>query len=118
MPLRIGCCNGPAPAGAVTSGRILMRIFFAVFLVAMAGSPAFACSFDTDCQPGSRCLKPSGSLYGYCMGGLYPGNSYARRPAYNPLDLTGRQGNTCNFNTDCGPGGVCVKSGGLYGTYL
>ena len=96
-----------------------MRIVFAAFLVAMAGSPVFACGSDFDCHLGSRCVKAAGSLYGYCMGGMYPGNSYDRRPAYNPLDLTGKQGNTCSSSFDCGIGGACVKgAGSLYGTCL
>ena len=52
------------------------------------------------------------------VGGLSPGNSNDRKPAYNPLDLSGKQGSTCSFNTDCGVGGNCVKSGGIYGTCL
>ena len=35
---------------------------------------ASACSFDTDCQIGSKCLKQSGSIYGICAGGMSPGN--------------------------------------------
>ena len=85
----------------------------------LTSAPAFTCSFDTDCRPGSRCMKPSGSIYGYCMGGMSPGNSYDRRPARNPLDLTGKQGNTCRSSFDCGIGGTCVKgAGSLRGTCL
>jgi hypothetical protein len=76
-----------------------------------------ACQFNTDCSPGSACLKASGSLYGICAGGLSPGNSNDSQPVYAPLDLNGTYGDTCSFNTDCGPGSVCVKSG-LYGTCM
>ena len=34
-----------------------------------------ACSFDTNCSPGSRCAKASGSIYSVCEGGISPGNS-------------------------------------------
>ena len=34
---------------------------------------ASARMFDTDCFPGSKCLKGAGSLYGVCAGGLFPG---------------------------------------------
>ena len=71
-----------------------------------------ACSFDTDCNPGSRCAKASGSIYGVCEGGISPGNSNDRQPVQAPLDINGTYGNTCSFNTDCGPGSVCVKQGG------
>ena len=66
--------------------------------------------FDTDCQFGSTCLKSSGSLYGYCVGGMNPGNDNDRRPARDPLDMTGKRGNTCTSDFDCGIGGSCVKS--------
>ena len=83
----------------------------------LAGDSAFACQFDTDCQPGSRCIKSAGQIYGICMGGISPGNRNDRQPVYDPLDLNRSFGNTCQFNTDCGPGSRCVKSSGsIYGT--
>jgi len=88
-------------------------------LVTLIIFPAFAlaCQFDTDCSVGSKCVKSGYNIYGYCMGGLQPGNKYDRQPAYNPLDLTGKQGNTCSFDLDCGIGGKCLKSSGsIYGT--
>ena len=36
------------------------------FLLAPAAVPA--CSFDTDCSPGSHCLKSQGALYGTMRG--------------------------------------------------
>lgn len=78
----------------------------------------FACSFDTDCDPGSRCAKASGSIYGVCFGGISPGNSNDREPVKAPLDVNGTYGNTCSFNTDCGPGSVCVKRGGIEGVCM
>lgn len=78
-------------------------------VTAFLPSSALACSFDTDCQPGSRCVKGSGALYGVCAGGLYPGNSNDRAPVYSPLDPNRTYGNTCSFDTDCGPGSRCLK---------
>jgi hypothetical protein len=49
-----------------------------------------ACSFDTDCNPGSRCVKASGSIYGVCEGGISPGNSNDRQPVQAHLILTAR----------------------------
>ena len=102
-----------------------MLRFIRRFAIPLAGAAlamstsAHACMFDTDCQVGSKCLKSSGSLYGYCVGGLFPGNSNDRKPARNPLDLTGKQGSTCSFDIQCGIGGKCVKSSGsIYGTCL
>jgi hypothetical protein len=80
---------------------------------------AVACSFDTDCSPGSRCAKAAGALYGVCMGGLFPGNKYDQQPVYDPLDPNRTTGNTCSFDVDCGPGSVCVKRrGALEGVCL
>ena len=76
------------------------------------GASATACQFNTDCSVGSKCLKASGSIHGYCVGGMNPGNQNDRRPARNPFDSSGKQGNTCSFSTDCGIGQRCVKSSG------
>lgn len=101
---------------------MLRYAFLAALLLAISllhVGPANACMFDTDCQVGSVCLKSSGSLYGYCMGGMNPGNQNDRKPSRNPLDMIGKQGNTCSFDFDCGIGGQCVKGvGQIYGTCL
>lgn len=97
--------------------RVLVSTL-AVTIACGFSTSAFACSFDTDCEPGSKCLKSSGSIYGVCVGGISPGNSNDRQPVTAPLDLNRTYGNTCSFNTDCGPGSVCVKDGGIYGTCM
>ena len=55
-------------------------------VVVLVPSVALACSFDTDCNPGSKCVKARGAIYGVCMGGISPGNKYDREPVYSPLD--------------------------------
>jgi hypothetical protein len=93
-------------------------ILFIVFAYLNAGS-AFACAFDVDCEPGSKCLKASGAIYGVCVGGLFPGNKYDNEPVHAPLDLNRTYGNTCEFDVDCGPGSRCVKGiASIYGTCL
>ena len=89
-----------------------------LMLFALWSSAAFACSFDTDCEPGSKCLKVSGSLYGVCAGGLFPGNEHDQEPVKAPLDLNGTYGNTCSFDTDCGPGSRCAKGSSIYGVCM
>lgn len=99
----------------------MKRLFLigAGLLVAMATNEVFACQFDTDCSPGSKCLKKRGQIYGVCIGGIQPGNKWDRKPVYDPLDPNRTTGNTCSFDTDCGPGSKCVKSrGSIYGVCL
>jgi hypothetical protein len=95
-----------------------MRWMLTVMALALWPSAAFACSFNTDCEPGSKCLKSSGSIYGICAGGLFPGNTNDRQPVYAPLDLNGTYGNTCSFDVDCGPGSRCMKSSGINGVCM
>ena len=90
--------------------KYLSLLFGAAF--ALCSVQAIACSFDTDCAIGSKCLKASGQLYGSCVGGMNPGNSNDRRPTRYFPDLTGKKGNTCSWDTDCGIGGQCFKSSG------
>lgn len=79
--------------------------------------------FDTDCAPGSSCVK-SGGIEGVCMGGIFPGNDNdsgergrkRSRSSQDYDDTWGTKGDTCSFSSDCGPGWVCVKGSGIYGT--
>lgn len=99
-----------------------MRSIFTVsaaVAVLFLTDPAPACQFDTDCKPGSMCLKSGGQIYGMCVGGLQPGNANDRKPVRDPLDPNRTTGNTCQFDTHCGPGSRCIKSSGsIYGTCM
>ncbi len=94
-----------------------MKITIATALLTACGfcGNAPACSFDTDCNVGSKCVKSSGAIYGICYGGISPGNSNDRQPVKAPLDIPGTYGNTCSFDTDCGVGNRCYKQSGIQG---
>lgn len=95
----------------------LLKFILCPFL--LYSSLTFSCSFDTDCNVGSHCLKGNGQLYGICAGGMNPGNSYDSQPVYSPTDVNHSYGNTCQFDTDCGINAHCMKSGGsIYGTCM
>jgi len=79
---------------------------------------AHACTFDTDCELGSQCVKTQEAINGACVGGMFPGNSNDSEPAYNPGDANGTYGNTCSFDSDCGMGTTCVKEGGVFGACM
>lgn len=92
----------------------MRRIILAIAL--LAANVAWGCQFDTDCNARSTCLKDASSIYGVCAGGIHPGNSGDRKPVYSPTDPNRTVGNTCQFNTDCGPGSKCLKSSSsIYG---
>jgi hypothetical protein len=83
-----------------------MKCFLLAFLISTA--PAMACESDTDCLPGTQCLKTYGSLYGICsVGGLSPLNSNDRQPMSSPWEGNRTYANTCSFDIDCSPGSHC-----------
>lgn len=99
-----------------------MRIIV-IAAIALLPVPTLACSFDTECNPGSKCLKRSGQLEGVCAGGMFPG-----RPTQNDQQARNRdpyqwnnrtEGQQCSFNTECGAGSMCLKEAGrLYGVCI
>jgi len=95
----------------------MLKLFITVSFL-LTSLFALACQFDTDCNPGSQCVKGNGQMYGACVGGISPGNKNDRQPVYAPLDVNKTYGNTCSFDTDCGPGSQCVKRGGIEGTCM
>ena len=97
--------------------HIMKAILAMIAALILSTATASACEFDTDCYPGSACIK-NGGIYGVCVGGIAPGNDNDRQPAYSPLDPNRTYGDTCSFDTDCGPGSSCVKGNGIYGTCM
>ena|SRR6185437_4689973 len=74
-----------------------------------------ACMLETDCSPGSKCIKQAGQVLGWCSGGRFPGNRYDQKPYTDPFDTNRTAGKTCSFNVECGPGSQCAMGLGTYG---
>jgi len=98
--------------------KIGTKYLLAALALAFSTVESMACSFDTDCSPGSKCVKPSGRVIGMCTGGHFPGNQYDLKPYSDPLDPNRTAGKTCSFNVDCGPGNHCQKGLGIYGVCI
>jgi hypothetical protein len=79
----------------------MIRTISIFAILVCSAATGWACSFDTDCAPGSEYLKTSGSIYGVCAGGIFPGNANDRQPVYAPMDLNHTCGNTRSFDIDC-----------------
>lgn len=92
-----------------------MKCMLAASVFALSIVQATACSFDTDCSPGSKCVKPGGRVVGMCTGGQFPGNRYDKKAYSDPFDPNRTAGKTCSFNIECGPGNHCAMGLGLYG---
>jgi hypothetical protein len=92
--------------------RSIIRFAPLLMLGLMVAGPSAACMFDTDCEVGSRCLKPRGALHGVCAGGLTPGRPEWSEVEPDPLELDETHGAGCAFDADCGVGLRCVKEPG------
>lgn len=90
----------------------MKRIFLLVmFLLALVHAQhGFACVADAECMPGSKCLKQQGQVFGVCVGGRLPGNSYDQTPVMSPPDPM--YANTCVADVECGLNLSCIKSQG------
>ena len=95
--------------------RIGSKLWLAAFALGLSGAQAMACAFDTDCSPGSKCVRPSGQVIGVCTGGQFPGNEYDQKPYSDPFDPNRTVGKTCSFSIECGAGSRCALGLGIYG---
>ena len=55
--------------GEDSSMRHALPLYAPAFALAVP-AVGWACQLDTDCRPGSKCIKPQGSINGWCLGGL------------------------------------------------
>jgi hypothetical protein len=95
--------------------KISTKYKLAALALALSSTQAMTCALDTDCSPGSSCVKSSGHVIGMCAGGPFPGNKYDRKPYTDPADPNRTSGKTCSFNIECGPGSHCQMGSGTFG---
>jgi hypothetical protein len=85
-----------------------MRSLIVFGILCLISTPAFACVFHTDCNPGATCVA------GVCSDqrGLgHDGNAPAKSEAP-------RGPKSCFDNSDCSQGSICVKGSGLRGVCI
>jgi hypothetical protein len=80
-----------------------MRTLVIFSLLCLTSTSAFACAFDSDCQPGTMCLD------GFCTRYL-SGDRDDDVPVKPP--------GTCDDDGDCGPGSRCIKGSNPWGVCL
>jgi hypothetical protein len=85
-----------------------MRRLIVVTILCLTSTPAFACVFDTDCNPGATCLE------GVCSDQRRLGDG-DDAPAKS---ATPRGPKSCFDNSDCTQGSTCVKGSGLRGVCI
>jgi hypothetical protein len=86
-----------------------MRSLIVVTILCLTSTPAFACVFHTDCNPGATCEA------GVCSD--QRGSRNDDPPSGNAQDNTPttRKGKSCSYDDDCSQGSVCIKGSGMKG---
>jgi hypothetical protein len=84
-----------------------MRSLIVVTILCLTSTPAFACSFDTDCKTGTMCLD------GACTRDMNSDDSQDNVPVKRAT-----KGKTCDYDGDCDPGSRCIKGSGPEGVCL
>ena len=87
-----------------------MRSMIVVTILCLAPTPAFACVFDTDCNPGSTCVD------NVCSDKLRSGNDQDDNVPMKPAPRKTSQ--TCEDDSDCRQGSSCIKGSGLEGVCI
>ncbi len=90
----------------------MRRMVFVALLSGWFCAPAQACTLDSDCDLGNRCIRQPAEQYGVCAGGLDLGNDRNRGPGKPRLDVDGFEARSCTSNQDCGVSGVCYQEAG------
>jgi len=87
-----------------------MRSLMVVTILCLTSTPAFACVFHTDCNPGATCED------GVCSDqkALQHDND---SPSNNARDSTPMKGKRCSYDSDCSQG-HCIKGSGMKGVCI
>jgi len=84
-----------------------MRSLIVVTILCLVSTPAFACVFHTDCNPGAKCVD------GVCSDKLRSDND--DQPSGNNTPM--KRGKTCYYDSDCNKGS-CIKGSGMEGVCI
>ena len=87
-----------------------MRSLIVVTILCLTSTPAFACVFDTDCNPGATCRD------NVCSDKMRSGDE--QDDNVPTKSETGKGSKTCFDNRDCSQGSSCVKGTGLKGVCI
>lgn len=88
-----------------------MRSLIITSILCLTSTPAFACVFDTDCNPGATCVD------NVCSGKRALDNDQND----DNVPMTPAPPNpwrTCYDNSDCKQGSSCVKGSGMKGVCI
>ena len=84
-----------------------MRSLIVAAILCLASTPAFACSFDSECKTGQMCLD------GNCTRDMLSDSDHEEAPAKRPTTWK-----TCSYDGDCATGSRCIKGSGPEGVCL
>jgi hypothetical protein len=89
-----------------------MRSLIVVTVICLTSTPAFACVFHTDCNPGATCVA------GVCSDQRGSHNDNDDPPSISTHDnATLKRGKTCYYDSDCSRG-RCIKGSGMKGVCI
>jgi hypothetical protein len=83
----------------------------AIALGLALATDAAACRSNRDCPPDARCIPTFGQPEGVCERGLSPVDGFGPVTPSTPNDGKGREGQRCQFPSDCAVDLTCVSQG-------
>ena len=98
-----------------------MRQLIVVTILCLTSTPAFACVFHTDCNPGATCedgvCSDQKALQNQNDNDSPSSNARDSTPtSQRPVSAT-RKGKSCSYDNDCSQG-RCIKGSGMKGVCI